>query len=336
MKIRFIGDVHEGKKPAHSTKASAVKHSRALCATMHLAAPVSHPVDYIMSLGDLFDSYTVSNNSFVNTLKYMDKVDVVLMGNHDHSHNANHVSALADFGTVTQGRICTAPQSLNVGDGTVLYMLPYMPTQAEFLNEVNLLLSKDISEGGAHIVCMHTNMYPEGFEVAEVENNLPLELAEKLSDKFDLVISGHEHNHSIKGGVVMAGCVMPHGFGDISDKFVWDFDTETKVLSKVRIWSSKDEYIRMPAQSVLDINVDHQFTMIELTGEVESTELLPIVKKVSQLFSESGVFCIKSGFKLAKQGVCSEGVIQDASQWISYVKKSLTEKQCLILEEMMQ
>ena len=330
--IRFIGDCHLGKRPSHSTRASAQRHKEKVDETIEKVCDTD--ADLVIQLGDLFDSYQVTNNDLLRALPLVNKVDVLVRGNHDFSHNSFNVSALDDLGKIRGPRtaIVNEPKVFSYGKESPFYVhvVPYMPTQIEFIQALSEL--KTLGDG-VNILCLHTNMYAEGFNTSEVENNLSEEHAEALCESFDLVISGHEHNGCQKHGVYMAGCLYPMTFGDISDKHVLDFDTTTKEVTQVPVWAVKEGYAQLDPNEFLAVPVNHSYDFIEIYGELQTTQILPLVKHMNLLLAESNVSSIKNGIKVVREGADTEDPKNSVS-WEEFVEQSLTEEHFKVFQEM--
>lgn len=337
MKLKFIGDIHFGKKPSHSTRASAHRHSKKVDRCVDGA--LGSLEEYTVQMGDLFDSYVVNNTDFVRGLVLASKLDMVIRGNHDYSHNNMNRSALSDVGVVGP-RASTAVIDRPVVDTVTtefceytdkdvrLHVVPYMPTQTEFLQALSELQP---TAGDINVLCLHTNMYAEGFSTAEVENNLTAELARQLADDFDLVVSGHEHNRMIKHGVHMVGSIFPHNFGDISTKTVLIYDTETHEITYQETWS-KDNYAELGVEEFLEVPVDHGYDFIEVTGEVKPENLLPVVKHMGVLMNESVVSGIKNKVKLVR-ALEGETLVEESVSWETHLKELLTAEQFELFTE---
>lgn len=333
MKIRFIGDTHIGKRPSHSTRASAQRHKGKVDEAIRLACDTD--ADLIIQLGDVFDSYQVSNNDMVRALSLYTRCDILVRGNHDFSHNSFNVSALEDLGKLGTGSVISSSAMVyNYGkeQPVHIHVVPYMPTQEEFIR--NLAQLEPI-KGGVNILCLHTNMYAEGFKTSEVENNLTPEHAEALSQAFDLVVSGHEHNGCQKSGVYMVGCLFPMSFGDMSDKHVLDYDTEAKGVTQVTAWGMEGHYTRLDSDEFLSVPVNHTYDFIEVYGSVPSTSILRLVKHMNMLMAESSVSSIKNSVKVIRAEVDPLDK-QTVTDWQTYVKDNLTIQQFELFQEMMK
>ena len=330
-KIKFVGDIHFGKRPSHSSKASAFRHKKKVDGAIGRALGTPH--DVCVQLGDLFDSYTANNNDMARAASVSREFDFMLMGNHDFSHNSFNVSALEDLADISGAPIVVAPCTHTVEGRNYsleLHLVPYMPTQAEFLTELDKL--KPVP-GSVNILALHTNMYGEGFNAAEVENNLTKEKALELTSRFDLVVSGHEHNGAVKHGVHMVGSVYPHNFGDISSKYVLIFDTETREVTKEPIWDARVGYASVTPEEFLELDTYTHLDFIEILGSVASTDILSLVKHMTLLLNESSVSSIKNNVKLLRNQEAAKEDLK-TRDWLSLVKGQLTEEQFELFEEL--
>lgn len=348
--IRFVGDVHLGKRPSHSTRASAQRHKDKVDQVLVMALGPNNKADLTIQLGDLFDSYTANNNEMVRASYIQRHTDILIKGNHDHAHNSYNVSALEDLSRLgpansVGAEVVLAPQVFSYDREMPYYIhiVPYMPTQTDFIKALSELKPM---EDGINILCLHTNMYAEGFNTSEVENNLTEITARELCHDFDLVISGHEHNGCVKHGVHMIGCLYPMTFGDMSDKYVLDFDTFTKEVTPVQVWTMDGAYegdaglapigagyVRLDADEFLGVPEDHEYDFIEIYGQVQTTSILPLVKHMNFLLAESKVSSIKNGIKVIREveeGDESPSVVS----WESYVQANLNEDQFKLFLEL--
>ena len=205
-----------------------------------------------------------------------------------------------------------------------------MSTQVLFLEALDNL---KLEAGAVNILVLHTNMYGEGFKVAEVENNLTTARATELASDFDLVVSGHEHNGVIKHGVHMVGSVYPHNFGDISSKRVLIYDTETRQTEYKVIWDERLGYKSVTSSELLLVGKDTQLDFIEILGDVKSTDILPLVKHMTMLLNTSSVSGIKNNVKIMRNQEASPEQLE-VRDWVSFVKSQLTAEQFKLFEEL--
>jgi len=344
MKIMFIGDLHFGKKPPHSTKRSAARHQG--YADFQLdTVKLSHDVDLVVQLGDVFDSHHVNNTTFVRALNALDKMDYVLGGNHDFSHNTYNRSALADLADITTAEVILEPQvrviaykgrSVSLG---YLHFIPYQPTQELFLQCLSNLTLGD-ARGVPNIICLHTNMYPENFEGTEAENNLSEEMARDLYSKgFSLIVSGHEHNACEKAGVHMVGSILPFSFGEMTDKSVLivDLSDLRNNIQKSFTWLKHKEYLELSAKEFLDLKIKDTPGFVEIVGEVMPDKVLGVAKKMRELFNESSVFSIKNSLKVIRSSSEAADESERVTEWKAYVMDALQDpRRCELFKELIK
>lgn len=333
MIIRFIGDIHLGKRPPHSTNASAQRYKECVD---KVVKHVAEDNVLSVSLGDVFDSYSVSNTDLTRAISLLSEVDFIVKGNHDHAHNSYNTSALEDFATLTHTVLLDGHAGLGQTYPVTLHAVPYQPTQELFKQRLRELQPH---EGGMNILCLHTNMHAEAFGHSETENNLTQQEAERLCGLFDLVISGHEHNACIKHGVVMVGSVMPTSFGDMSAKYIVDFDTDTKVCIHVKTWDM-DGYAQLSAAEFLRLPTDTWLQFVEIVGEVSNDMVLPVAKHMGKVFAGSeSIISIKNATKTVSNqsddAVTEQGYQESPLSWAVKVSQNLTEVQDAIFKELL-
>lgn len=331
MKIMFIGDLHIGKKPSHSTRQSANRHHLLVDKAFHTLA-YDEACDVVVQQGDVFDRYSVTDSDFVRAWGMSNLTDYVLRGNHDYAQDTHNVSALENLAGNSTAEVILEPTVVDAGSpSTRLHFIPYMPTQAEFLKALSEL--KPV-KGCVNILCLHTNMYADGFKTAEVENNLSKSLAEELAKDFDLIVSGHEHNWSIKSQVHMVGSVMPCSFGDMTDKYGLTFDTQTLKTEWVEVWSAQLRYKEVSADEFLAVKDNTRAHYIEITGEVNPEQVLPVAKHMRRLFQASQVVSIKNSVKVRRSESSAMDEVADSMSWKTFVANQLNPAQSRLFEEM--
>lgn len=328
MIINFIGDIHIGKRPSHATnRSAAIQRDKVDAAVFkgHLKDPY-----VIVQLGDLFDSSTVTDDEFVRA-DSLTKKNILLRGNHDYNHNTYKTDALSNLQAQRDGYGLTSTLVVNLSDTEALHLVPYMPTQELFLEELGRL-SPEL--GKVNILCLHTNMYAEGFCSSEVENNLTEEMAKKLSTKFGLIVSGHEHNRSFKAGCVhMVGSVFPFSFGEMEDKSILSYDTESGTTSQISTWTKHQGYCSLTVEQFLSATSVPDF--VEIVGEIQPSEILQVAKKTSWLFSNTAVISIKNSCRTEKaERVSKEGVAVE--HWATSAGASLSPGQREVLAEIIK
>jgi len=332
MIINFIGDIHVGKKPSHSTSISADRQVKAVDKLVETAKRGGfHKADLVIQLGDLFDSATVTDDDFVRAAKMTRGMDIVVKGNHDFSHNVYRTDAFTNLQKM-QGGAPTPSGAYRriVREDVHIFIVPYQPTQALF---EEALTSLQTDEDVTNILCLHTNAHAEGFSASETENNLTEAMAGSLSPMFDLIVSGHEHNSSFKYRAVhMVGSVFPFSFGEMEDKFVLVYDTEKKSAFDMPLWSKETGYVQRTVEEFLAADDAPQF--VEIVGEIQSSQVLAVAKKTSLLFTQSEVISIKNSSTVERKEAAQTTVA--TSDWKETAAEDLTASQEALLEKLIQ
>jgi len=156
------------------------------------------------------------------------------------------------------------------------------------------------------------------------ENTLTQELYQSISDRFDYIISGHEHNTSQIGNLVMTGSLLPFSFGEMEDKFIWHYDAGK--LSKRKVWQAEDNFLNVSAPEFLELGQDHGYQFIEIVGEISNSMWMDVNNHMAYLFKESEVFAIKNSGELDKEISGSLSIDdQEVTTWQQLANKRVEE-----------
>lgn len=313
MKIRLIGDVHIGKKFPYTTVSSALEFAR-----IHdeVLTSVSQGADEYIQLGDLFDGFSVSGETLVRGYRFaQDKL--IICGNHDKANDTTKSSALhLMFTSLGTKVIWDAPVEYHLGN-TTFHIVPHQLTQEKF---EEALLSLKPYEQRRNVILLHCNYGTR--QGNEIENYLRPEMAKNLLDGFDLIVSGHEHNFSkhFGGRLIMLGSVLPFSFGEMKDKFVADYDTETGEVELIRTWDS-GKFSQNEANS-----------FVEMTGQVTVEQAASINKLIADWYKNREVIAVKNSTTLIRHE--REAETHKAEDWYSQIMKQCNESQQALLEEL--
>ena len=247
MKIKFISDLHLGKTPqSHSTPDSRKRFQAALHeAAMRAAAPrASLPLtgqDLTVCLGDLFDKPSNPELVIKQGADVAALCDYVLAGNHDLHGREGAMSSLQLLEEMGPGLCRFAFRTtFHEPDGsTLVCLVPHQPSQADF--EAQLRGAEKAAAAcpeRVRILCLHANYDSPFTDGSEAALNLTRERAAELLEHFDQIVMGHEHTSRVgfDGRLAVVGSLMPTDFGNVSDKWVWSFDTETRKMEADMFW----------------------------------------------------------------------------------------------------
>ncbi len=336
MKIRFWGDFHLGRAISHSTEQGAKKFNtmrkQIILSNYEGSFNIKSSNNIDFNLGDVFDSFKCSNNTFIDAIDLTSHFNVVNFGNHDFARDSSKTSALEDLKYISNFDLVKDSEydySYDMRKVTVT-IVPYQTTQAKY-EELLRGLVPPIAPGAIKILGLHTNI-DSPYTSADIDNNLTRDMIESLLERFDYIITSHEHNSRVlyDGRVIVTGSIIPMDFGQMTDKYLWVFDTETLTWDKTLLWSAIDNFKRVNVQEFLDLQTP--FNFIEVTGEIQPSEVLPVNKKITNWFRAGEVIAIRNNTQIIR----SSKNIEKASglSWKDMVKSKLNEHQLQAFEEL--
>jgi DNA repair exonuclease SbcCD nuclease subunit len=244
MKIKFVSDLHLGKAPqSHSTPDSRKRFQAALYeAAMRAARPTGQ--DLTVCLGDLFDKPSNPEAVIKQGADVAHWCNHVIAGNHDLHGREGVMPSLRLLADMLDdaGRIKyvfdTTWRTLKDGD-TALCLIPHQPSQAAFEEELDLAQETAPQyRHGTKILCLHANYDSPFTEGSEASLNLTRGRAAELLEAFDQIVMGHEHTSrtDFGGRLVVVGSLLPTDFGNVSDKYVWGYNTKTRKMEAEMFW----------------------------------------------------------------------------------------------------
>lgn len=300
--INFSSDYHIGTNlSTHTTHASraALKDALFNQAMKVTDQPGSHYIG-----GDLVNSYKNDESTIHQALTILSRVTSCLMGNHDVTNRADSLGTMellepvVDMVPAVMNQC--VPQEFDEGE-VFITMVPHTNTQGMFETTLYGLGNKAMARRETQILVLHCN-YELPWESNETTLNLTEEMAKKLLEVYDLILIGHEHNHrkALGGRVILMGNIHPTNFGDISDKYRWEF--EDGVLSKVLVWSKDDHYIEIEPFSDDEIDKDIQF--IKVIGNVDAADYPKYCRWLADLWKANDqCYAIRNAVEIIRKDV---------------------------------
>lgn len=259
-------DPHIGtKRAAHTTRES----SKRLQTSLYTAAlEATGESGNSICLGDLFDRSTNQEDIIVQGFNVAERCRGVLSGNHDCSNREGVVTsldALKEMGCpIVSAPDISAPY-FTCDNG--IYMVPHHASQETFEKAMweASAHAADHRDGLGAYLLLHCN-WDCAFDIEDDTLNLPASLAEELLEHFDLILLGHEHRPAkyMDGRVVILGNLHATSFADISDKFVYELDTETAELTQRKVWSMDERYRKLKFGETIPDLAGVQF--VDVTG----------------------------------------------------------------------
>lgn len=296
MKLRLITDTHIGFRPkSHVTLKSAGLYEETVFERALQAAESDSP-RIVYHLGDLFHRHSNPEPVIAKGNQLIRLCNLVMSGNHDIRNRQGSLSSLEflDFigidGLVfthsQQGPVVFGPgfQSANF-----LFLCHYY-TQEQFESAIREAVQKKHPDR-PNLLFLHCNVGDgHGEVVADEQSSLYLttELQKLVSDAFDAVFVGHEHNHRIvRKNIYILGNHFPLSFGEMVDKYVWDveIDGPDVVITPVKVWDKEQNYRQIEVDELLslgDLEMTAQF--VEIVGEVKAEDKSALSRQILRLW----------------------------------------------------
>lgn len=207
MKYLIIGDVHQGLNRKTGITHQSLKEYEAAKAKALAAILFENQDKDVIIAGDLYDSSFVPSLGVVqmmNALANHPQKIWVIAGNHDTAKDSTVLSSF-DLTAVWSGDLANdglelVSQAKEIEGSNGVWLLPHQVNQDVFDHSL-----AELAEQKAKIVITHCN-YENNFAVAADHS---LNMTKEQASKFDLVISGHEHNTRASGNVFMVGSLFP-------------------------------------------------------------------------------------------------------------------------------
>lgn len=263
----------------------------------------------IFCLGDLFDTFSNKEEVILQGAMVARECNLVLGGNHDQINNVEIRGSLELLKTLfeeetyiendlnieaalfppklrtsivlSENRSEPYSESFKDVEGNVTYTtVPHAMTQELFVASLdNAALSAPSESKWTNILLLHCNVgEPHEHNLTDAQTALWLtpELQDKMLDKFDFVLIGHEHvPQSLHGGrLLVLGNIYPIGFGEIADRFYYVFDSHTKTIEAVKLADMEKEYKEFPVEEFMQLEgkIECSQSMIQIKGTIKPSE----------------------------------------------------------------
>ena len=276
--------------------------------------------DKIFCLGDLFDSYSNDEATFLQGFNVLQELEGCLVGNHDIANRLDSVGTLQALQQIYQG----LPRSMK--SNPVIYndepheprirnwrydlsewtFVPHVFTQELFCQSLELAEQMNPHKN-MHILCLHCNVGVPGY--AEVEDKgtslyLTEEWQERLLKKYDLILVGHEHPPKTlhDSRVVVLGNVYPLAFGEVADRYSYIIDDEQKTIVKtLQIFKQDESFKQVQATELLGSEGKYDAgaaRIVEVTGTVRRSDQAELARSIAAFWKNNdGVFLFRNATK---------------------------------------
>jgi DNA repair exonuclease SbcCD nuclease subunit len=348
MSIVFYTDPHLGlNRVANTTPASRAKLREALYDQIDRVLDADGAK---VCVGDLFHTYSNDEETLFQGYRALRYSEVILAGNHDVTNRKDSIGSLQFLSTLEPGTVWITPfgeagyQVYRMGNA-VLFGVPHVASQALFEESLQRVCdevdsgdvprSGTMKEGpGVRILLLHAN-YECPFAEAETTLNLTEAWAEKLLERFDYIIMGHEHQpRDLFGGrLVILGNTHPTGFSDISDKRIAIL--EGGELRFEKIWDAKSGY-KAYTRDTIPTATSAQF--VRITGTVDAGDVGKVTKAVANLWKESDeLYAVKLDIEVKTATVTADGTRIEVESLPATIRKELKGTSMLgLFEELLE
>jgi len=309
--ITFFTDPHIGlKRTANTTPTSRAQLRQNIALTAFDV--VSNATGKVVCLGDLFDNYSNTEDDILTGRSIASMCDLVLGGNHDVTQDVTKVGSLelvsrtinstATKIVLPRFNEVVVEQFYSEADKFSIAAVPHHTTQELFEKALQAALDTDrfssVTPGDmAEILILHCN-YESPHELTETSLNLTKSWAERLLERFDYILLGHEHNPRdlFDGRLIILGNTFPTSFSDISDKRILHF--EDGEMRSEWIWSEANRAMTCDAIDIPEGHID-PVQFLEVEGEVEHGQLAFIAKSIGALWRNNPqLLAVKSSVKV--------------------------------------
>ena len=306
MMINIFTDPHLNvSRQAHTTGDSSKRLNQRL---FQKAMECKHPIHQNFIAGDLFDKAFNPEWAVIQGMQVAEGCEV-LAGNHDET---NREGTMCSLQVVEEAGNCKVIRNKKVSGvywevgKSGVYLVPHHSSQELFVKA--LMEAKEDAEDVENPTLMvHCNrgeiMGPSPDSILVISK----ELEEELLTTFKRIFYGHEHDshtNKAEGKVVtnravVLGNTHPTSFSDISDKYRYEYCTETDQLTRVKVWDKSQHYLKLEIGQ--PIPEDSQLEFIEVVGLSSRQEAMNYVSKVWEVNPQA--FMVRSNVQYAEETV---------------------------------
>ena len=277
--IRIFTDCHIGNSAgAHTTHSSSKLLDQRIFDNAMLATKQGSPEQTTVCVGDLFDKFSNKESVILQGMSVAKNCDIVLAGNHDLSNRDSVESSIAIVGKVFDN-VCVAKvnetkvEHFEAECGAEFTVIPHHSSQ-DLFDEAIIQVCTGVTKD---LLFLHCN-FNSPFANNDSSLNITPEQCEELLKYYRYIILGHEHNTrwEMQGRLLVVGTPHPTNFGDISDKYFWDYNSATRELYETQLWSKGESYLKLTVKQLLDgafVSVGKDF--IEVVGTDIEPDLAP-------------------------------------------------------------
>ncbi len=304
--ILFFTDPHIGvSRTTNTTMASAKALRDRIYNTSLAVCQAGKKRKYqIAMLGDLYDKHSNPEPVIGMGAHILQYCDYALAGNHDVKNVAGSMSSLGLVDIMmANDENPSSPIIMNPDlsqpyyfaskpsdhEDVWLTFVPHCLTQELFEQSVRMAC-EEAHAGHYNVLCLHCNVGDAYGQVEAEGSTLSLtdELQELVIQHFDLTMVGHEHTPQKlhKGKIVVMGNLLPLSFGELSHRYHYLLNPETKELSMICHFDADKE---VKSYSVRDLESLEAFDAAYVTigGEIKPEGYPLMARQIQKIWSNS-------------------------------------------------
>lgn len=342
---RFFTDTHLGlRRKSHTTLAGQARLSQTL---YDQAMACVEGRDDSFMLGDLFDEYSNNEAVIEQGADVARRCRLVLGGNHDIRNRADVVSSLQLLASVTSHNGChfglpnlSDPEAyddgvgvMTIGNNWAVSFVPHQMSQADFIAALDAACEVPTGSGIGNILLLHCNYDTDFGQITDdgATLNLSREHAEKLLETFDYILLGHEHEpkEDFDGRLKVLGNTFPLSFGEIADRFYYEFDTETGTFQTVQIFEAESSSIQIDVCDFMIHSADEEwlrllkYQFIDVQGTLPAADYPELGRRLVKLWKLApNLLMCRNGVRMEVMMTNSDAAPDDTS---SAAKRTIPE-----------
>lgn len=253
----------------------------------------------VVHLGDLFHKHSNKEAIIQQGATIASRCTYVLAGNHDCLNIDGSVGSLKLIGDMLDCVVInpdmTQPYFRKeeiILSHLYLYMVPHALTQELFEQSLREVCADAAVSKGEYILCLHCNV-GEAFGKVEAEGStlaLTDELQDLVAQHFKLVMVGHDHHpRTIKKGactIIVLGNLLPVAFGEIEDRFVYEYFSETGQMQKTKIFDADTSAAEIEVADLVATGGDWDLEgrmFLDVVGTVKPEEYPTVVRAMQKI-----------------------------------------------------
>ena len=128
----------------------------------------------------------------------------------------------------------------------------------------------------------------------------------------------------------MAGSMLPHSFGEMSDKYWLEFDTDAGQFTRKYSWKAAGSFLQTDIEGFLSLPEDTCLQFIELIGEILPQQIREVAGKIAKLINGDSVISIKNNTSLPESET-AHAPTERRSTWYQKIRDQLVDPDDLAL-----